>query len=108
MLLVKFLSIARHFAKASGRHLLFARGCTSQSRLPLTGARKGTRLFARQSLLLNGIRNPATMKASRNDPFPCGSGKKYKQCCLREKQASQQGSSQVSYNFLWATIGVTR
>ncbi|PLL15652.1 YecA family protein, partial [Klebsiella michiganensis] len=26
------------------------------------------------------IRNEA--KVGRNDPCPCGSGKKYKQCCL--------------------------
>ena len=24
------------------------------------------------------------MKVSRNDPCPCGSGRKYKKCCLRE------------------------
>ena len=23
-------------------------------------------------------------KAGRNDPCPCGSGKKYKKCCLRK------------------------
>ncbi|MGH8846518.1 MAG: SEC-C metal-binding domain-containing protein [Polaromonas sp.] len=27
------------------------------------------------------------MKPSRNDPCPCGSGKKYKHCCLRESDA---------------------
>lgn len=26
------------------------------------------------------------MKVGRNDPCPCGSGKKYKQCCLKAKQ----------------------
>lgn len=26
-------------------------------------------------------------KVGRNDPCPCGSGKKYKHCCLREKEA---------------------
>ncbi len=26
----------------------------------------------------------------RNDPCPCGSGKKYKQCCMRKDQASKQ------------------
>lgn len=31
--------------------------------------------------LLNGPRE--TRKLSRNDPCPCGSGKKYKRCCLR-------------------------
>jgi uncharacterized protein YecA (UPF0149 family) len=25
----------------------------------------------------------ARPKAGRNDPCPCGSGRKYKQCCLR-------------------------
>lgn len=27
-------------------------------------------------------RNPEKMKAGRNDPCPCGSGEKYKKCCL--------------------------
>jgi len=27
---------------------------------------------------------PAIQKTGRNDPCPCGSGKKYKQCCLRK------------------------
>lgn len=26
------------------------------------------------------------MKVGRNDPCPCGSGKKHKQCCLKSKQ----------------------
>lgn len=29
------------------------------------------------------------MKPGRNDPCPCGSGKKYKQCCLRTEGAQQ-------------------
>ncbi|WP_323744737.1 YecA family protein [Candidatus Clavichlamydia salmonicola] len=29
-------------------------------------------------------------KTNRNDPCPCGSGKKYKQCCLLKKQQEQQ------------------
>ncbi|MBO4229401.1 MAG: SEC-C domain-containing protein [Clostridia bacterium] len=27
------------------------------------------------------VRNAATKKVGRNDPCPCGSGKKYKKCC---------------------------
>jgi uncharacterized protein len=27
-----------------------------------------------------------TEKAGRNDPCPCGSGKKYKQCCLKNER----------------------
>src|ERR1035441_7726719 len=30
--------------------------------------------------------NERTMKAGRNDPCPCGSGKKYKKCCLPKDQ----------------------
>ena len=27
----------------------------------------------------------------RNDPCSCGSGKKYKQCCLKKKKAKKKG-----------------
>ena len=29
-------------------------------------------------------------KVGRNDPCPCGSGKKYKNCCLRENVTEQK------------------
>lgn len=32
-------------------------------------------------------------KIGRNAPCPCGSGKKYKKCCLAEDEASKQGSA---------------
>src|SRR5574340_1064948 len=38
------------------------------------------------------------MKPGRNDPCPCGSGKKYKQCCLKTEQAVPQDE------FLWRRI----
>lgn len=31
----------------------------------------------------------------RNDPCPCGSGKKFKQCCLGKKAEAAQGEKQV-------------
>jgi preprotein translocase subunit SecA len=34
-------------------------------------------------------------KVGRNDPCPCGSGKKYKQCCMRKEQAEPQGAAQA-------------
>ncbi len=37
-------------------------------------------------------------KTGRNDPCPCGSGKKYKQCCLKTQQA------QPGDDFLWRRI----
>lgn len=30
-------------------------------------------------------------KVGRNDPCPCGSGKKYKQCCLAKKKSGLKG-----------------
>ena len=38
------------------------------------------------------------MKPGRNDPCPCGSGKKYKQCCLKTEQAQPEDE------FLWRRI----
>jgi hypothetical protein len=37
------------------------------------------------------------MKTGRNDPCPCGSGKKYKKCCL--------GKEDVSVELLWRRLG---
>ena len=31
-------------------------------------------------------------KVGRNDPCPCGSGKKYKKCCMAKDEASEAGS----------------
>lgn len=46
------------------------------------------------------------MKSSRNDPCACGSGKKYKQCCLRESDApavqeSREHDGSVSRTIDW-------
>lgn len=38
------------------------------------------------------------MKLGRNDPCPCGSGKKYKQCCLQTQETQQ------AEDFLWHRI----
>ena len=32
-----------------------------------------------------GERVPRPKKVGRNDPCPCGSGKKYKKCCLAKQ-----------------------
>jgi hypothetical protein len=31
-------------------------------------------------------------KIGRNEPCPCGSGKKYKRCCLLEKEGLRHGT----------------
>ena len=35
----------------------------------------------------------AAKKVGRNDPCPCGSGKKYKQCCLREGLSPEEAAA---------------
>ncbi len=42
------------------------------------------------------------MKARRNDPCPCGSGKKYKHCCLRQDRIEE--SRELSVSIEEATI----
>jgi SEC-C motif-containing protein len=42
----------------------------------------GTWLYTREARLGPAPYKSATPKIGRNDPCPCGSGKKYKQCCL--------------------------
>ena len=36
------------------------------------------------------------MTAGRNDPCPCGSGKKFKQCCMRSEGGNARASSQAA------------
>src|SRR5207249_234995 len=36
------------------------------------------------------------MKVGRNDPCPCGSGKKYKKCCLEKDQAAERAQRVVA------------
>ncbi len=37
-------------------------------------------------------RSSASAKVGRNDPCPCGSGRKYKNCCMRKDSREQQGA----------------
>jgi len=37
------------------------------------------------------------MKVGRNDPCPCGSGKKYKKCCIQERHKPYYLTSTVQY-----------
>jgi tetratricopeptide (TPR) repeat protein len=43
------------------------------------------------------------MKTGRNDPCICGSGKKYKSCCLKKEQVSQQGDEFAYLDFLFSS-----
>lgn len=38
-------------------------------------------------------------KNNRNDPCPCGSNKKYKQCCLQKNQQSARYTSEGKFKF---------
>jgi SEC-C motif len=48
----------------------------------------------------------------RNDPCPCGSGKKYKHCCLKKEETQaasdwlQAVPKAVSYDFMWSELGI--
>jgi hypothetical protein len=45
------------------------------------------------------------MKTNRNDPCPCGSGKKYKNCC--EQKRSQSGDeNRITRLLITAAVGV--
>ncbi|MCP4104733.1 MAG: type I methionyl aminopeptidase [Desulfobacteraceae bacterium] len=38
------------------------------------------------------------VKIGRNDPCPCGSGLKYKKCCIRKKSSKPEGKKGLYYN----------
>jgi len=40
-------------------------------------------------------RSSASPKVGRNDPCPCGSGRKYKNCCMRKDRAGEQTAAQT-------------
>lgn len=44
------------------------------------------------------------MKVSRNDPCPCGSGRKYKVCCLQKDEAQRSAERQASNAALAADV----
>lgn len=44
--------------------------------------------------LLHKLNMLAIRKAKRNDPCPCGSGKKYKKCCLQKRRAIEVAMKQ--------------
>ena len=48
-----------------------------------------------------------TNKTNRNDPCPCGSGKKYKKCHLETDQASEREElTRVAGILEWASAGL--
>ena len=47
------------------------------------------------------VRRPA--KVGRNDPCPCGSGKKYKQCCMVQQGPSKTGSGAIRSSLAGST-----
>src|SRR3990172_6824446 len=51
----------------------------------------------RRIKVLKAARDFDPMKPQRNDPCPCGSGKKYKRCCLPKERDQAPGSSPWSY-----------
>lgn len=48
-----------------------------------------------------GVEQRRVVKIGRNDPCPCGSGKKYKQCCLKKSQPSADGTESKQEQEKW-------
>ena len=44
------------------------------------------------------------MKVGRNDPCPCGSGRKYKQCCLAREDAVETSPEDLAWRRLRRAI----
>ncbi|MEM7260863.1 MAG: SEC-C metal-binding domain-containing protein [Planctomycetota bacterium] len=66
---------------------LFLEELGEQGRLP-DGAQHGVYVAALRSAYEHAVSGPGTItnpaaKLGRNDPCPCGSGRKYKKCCQR-------------------------
>lgn len=52
---------------------------------------EGINIFDRQQNIISSIQRRVVNKVGRNDPCPCGSGKKYKKCCLgKEANLAQE------------------
>ena len=81
----------------TGRRRAQGRGSQSpnrRSRFPQSGAAEPT---ARPSQGRGGAPVCASVRVARNDPCPCGSGKKYKRCCYEAnwKAPVEDGSERV-------------
>ena len=53
---------------------------------PLTEGFENTQNRAQKKVKIVNRPSTAEAKVGRNDPCPCGSGKKYKNCCMRKEQ----------------------
>lgn len=49
--------------------------------------------------------DPPKQKVGRNDPCPCGSGKKYKKCCLGQETARADGAHDVDQRLVAEILG---
>jgi len=47
------------------------------------------------------------MSVSRNDPCPCGSGKKYKKCCLGADEEKRRQHNRMLRNIALGIVGVS-
>ena len=52
----------------------------------LIDSKRRKELYKEQKLSTTVVKGP---KISRNDPCPCGSGKKYKKCCMQKDKLSE-------------------
>jgi hypothetical protein len=64
---------------------IFAEGATKEQRERIEKLRDAM-IWSSKQQKFDQIRKNAGNKVGRNDPCPCGSGKKYKKCCMLKEQ----------------------
>jgi len=63
---------------------------------PLPSPVRNVRYLGASGGSAGSVRTVRRKKVGRNDPCPCGSGKKYKQCCLREGLSPEEAAAKAA------------
>jgi len=74
--------VRQHFAAVPGKQISLVQSTSQIARsIPARKVGRARRVSTRKNL--GGTKTVAARKVGRNEPCPCGSGKKYKKCCGR-------------------------
>lgn len=85
--------VADRFFRQIASHQAFVQQQQAEQAYQLQARDAGYQVVQRQQGRGVELRRDAP-KVGRNDPCPCGSGKKYKQCHMRQDMAGQSGNGQ--------------
>ena len=83
-----YLQVADRFFRQVANHLAFVERQQAEVNYKLQAQSAGYRVVSHGSGKGTGVER-VTTKIGRNDPCPCGSGKKYKQCHGRAKKSAK-------------------